>query len=182
MVAIGWDGFNGQAEFYKKNADDSRWKKHGFELPEWRQIDDGYILVCGEFRDARSWYNKLKVDLAGEDVRFRPHPFVSDLHGWPQAPGKKQDDIETALAGAKVCLTWDSIAGCDAALAGVPSVTYGEKSMAWDVSKPTYQSWLNDPQMPDREQWCNEIAYCQWSHQEIEDGDFWEHLKQRNVH
>jgi len=183
MVAIGWDGFNGDADFCLDNINDSRWKKHGFELPDWRQNDDGHILICGEFRDMTPWYNKLRNILPNDKVRFRPHPFVNKLYGWKQAPGERQDDIETSLKKANICITYDSIAGCDAALAGVPSVTYGPKSMAWDVSVKTYEEWIdlvaNYDVLPDRQEWCNRLAYCQWSHQEIKDGDFWEHLKVR---
>ena len=182
MVAIGWDGFNGDANFCLDNVDDTRWKKHGFELPEWR-YQDGHILVCGEFRDMRSWYKQLQEVLPNDEVRFRPHPFMTELYGWKQAPGKRQDDIETALADASICITYDSIAGCDAVLAGVPSITYGSKSMALDASITTYEEWIdliaNYEVLPDRQEWCNRIAYCQWSHQEIIDGDFWEHLKGR---
>jgi hypothetical protein len=184
MVAIGWDGFNGDADFCLNNTDDSRWKKHGFELPDWR-YQDGYILVCGEFRNMESWYKQLQEVLPKDEVRFRPHPFVDELYGWRKAPGKKQDDIETALAGASICITYDSIAGCDAVLAGVPSITYGPKSMASSASLKSYEEWIdllaNYELLPDRQEWCNRLAYCQWSHQEIIDGDFWEHLKGKAI-
>ena len=180
MVAIGWDGFNGDADFCLDDVDDSRWKKHGFEIPDWNMSGE-YILVCGEFRNMKPWYKQLQNILPKDEVRFRSHPFVNELHGWKKAPGKKQDDIKTALAGAGACITYDSIAGCDAVLAGVPSITYGPKSIAWDVSMKSYEEWIdliaNYDVLPDREDWCNRLAYCQWSHQEIMDGDFWEHLK-----
>lgn len=182
MVAIGWDGFNGDADFCLEDVeDDSRWNKHGFDIPDWKERD-GYILVCGEFRNTtpiKNWYKELRRVLPNENVRFRPHPFVTDLYGWEQAPGKRQDDIETALAGASVCISYDSIAGCDAVLAGVPSITYGPRSMAYDVSMKTYEEWIDGPTLLDRKDWCSRLAYCQWSHQEIKDGDFWEHLKGR---
>ena len=182
MVAIGWDGFNGDADFCLDSADDTRWEKHGFEIPNWQLKDKGYILVCGEFRDMTPWYKQLQTILPNDDVRFRPHPFVDALHGWQKAPGQKQDDIETSLAKAKLCITFDSIAGCDAVLAGVPSITYGPKSMAYNASMKSYEEW-NDgsPNLLDREEWCNRLAYCQWSHQEIKDGDFWNHLKIRHA-
>jgi hypothetical protein len=181
MVAIGWGGFNGDADFcLQPFMPDDRWKKHGFEIPEW-QDRDGYVLVCGEFRDMSSWYREIAGELEGEDVRFRPHPFVDKVPAaWKRAPGKKQDDIETALSGARVCITYDSIAGCDAALAGVPSITYGEKAMAKDVSYRTFAQYQAvNTSLPKQYPWACRLAYCQWSHDEIRNGEFWGHLRTR---
>lgn len=181
MVAIGWRGFNGDADFrLQPFMPDDRWKKHGFDIPEWNYDKDGYILVCGEFRDMANWYRSLDSFLPRNEVRFRPHPFVNVIPAaWEVAPGKRQDDIETALAGARVCITFDSIAGCDAALAGVPSITYGEKSMAWDVSYHTWEQYQEGSPLPKQYPWACRLAYCQWSHDEIRHGDFWGHLRSR---
>lgn len=181
MVAIGWNGFNGEADFcLEPFMDSDRWQKHGFVIPPWQYDRPGYVLVCGEFRDKSDWYRKLASELEGEDVRFRPHPFKTEVPAaWTLAPGKKQDDIETALSGAKVCITYDSIAGCDAALAGVPSITYGRKSMAWDVSYHTFAQYQMQTLLPKQLPWACRLAYCQWSHDEITNGAFWGHLRTR---
>lgn len=182
MVAIGWNGFNGEADFCLDSfVDSGRWQKHGWQIPEWQYDRNGYVLVCGEFRDMAEWYRQIASELPDEeDIRFRPHPFVNTVPAaWQQAPGQKQDDIETALEGARVCITFDSIAGCDAALAGIPSITYGRKSMAWDVS---YHSWVQYQArtlLPKQLPWACRLAYCQWSHDEITNGEFWGHLRTR---
>jgi hypothetical protein len=178
MVSIGWGGFNGDADFcLDPFMPDTRWKKHGFDIPHWLDRP-GYILICGEFRDMSPWYRQLSEELENEEIRFRPHPFTNILPAaWQLAPGKRQDDIETALAGAKACITFDSIAGCDAALAGVPSITYGRKSMAWDVSYHSLaQYYSSSVDLPRQHPWACRLAYCQWSHNEIKNGEFWEHL------
>jgi hypothetical protein len=185
MVAIGWDGFNVGADFCLPNAEDcpsDRWEKHGFELPPWN-FKSGYWLVCGEFRDMSSWYKEIKAATKHDRVVFRPHPFVpADYHGFPQAPPAGQDEIESVLAGAACCITYDSIAGCDAVLAGVPSITYGKNAMARDVSfKDLTEYRLSKTQTKDRTQWCNQLAYCQWSHDEIASGEFWQHLNSRRT-
>jgi hypothetical protein len=179
MVAIGWNGFNGDADFCLESfMPDDRWMKHGFEIPAWNYQKTGYVLICGEFRDMSSWYRELGAELEYEEVRFRPHPFVSTVPAaWPKAPGKRQDDIATALFGARVCITFDSIAGCDAALAGVPSITYGRKSMAWDVSYHSWTQYKTAALLPKQLPWACKLAYCKWSHDEIRSGEFWRHLR-----
>jgi len=178
MVAIGWKGFNGDADFsLQPFMPDDRWLKHGFQMPEWQEEKDGYVLICGEFRDMSNWYRSLDKELQGMNVRFRPHPFTNKIPAaWERAPGKLQDDIETALEGARVCITYDSIAGCDAVLAGVPSVAYGRKSMARPVSCSSWKEYLAGKALPKRLPWASRLAYCQWDHEEIENGDFWTHL------
>jgi hypothetical protein len=191
MVSIGWDGFNACGDFCLPDiAPADRWEKHGVELQSW-QDREGYVLVCGEYRATPHWDIRLKEDLAGESVRFRPHPFKAgeSIHGWLRPPGAVQDGIAESLAGARVCVTMDSIAGCDSVIAGVPTICYGPQAMAAPVS---FQNWrqymiakkhivesLDQEGMPDREPWARRLAYCQWDHDEITRGEFWEHLKVR---
>lgn len=186
MVAIGWNGFNGAADFnLDKQMPADRWQKHGHCLPGVRYGNpDGYVLVCGEFRECDKWYNTMREILAGEDVRFRAHPFKSgqSIPGWQDAPRAGQDDIESLFADCKAVITYDSIAGCDAVLAGVPHIAWGENSMARDVSFHSWRAFKEwektcDGYPFDVELWAERLAYCQWSHDEISNGEFWDHLK-----
>lgn len=187
MVAIGWNGFNAAADFcIEDEMPDDRWQKHGWELTTdvLNQVNgdpDGYVLVCGEFRETGKWIAALKDELDGEDVRFRSHPFKQDkVAGWQDAPQAGQDDIASLFPQCKAVVTYDSIAGCDAVLAGVPTICYGENAMARPVA---YRSWTefvsdkNPVRRIDVQEWANRLAYCQWSHDEISNGEFWDHLK-----
>ena len=59
-----------------------------------------------------------------------------------------------------------------------PVVNFDNGSMVWDLAMKDL-SQLNNPPTPDRTQWCNNTAYTQWLPYEIENGDAWDHLKQR---
>lgn len=181
MVAIGWDGFNGAADFcLEDDMPDDRWAKHGVALPEETiHNQEGYVLVCGEYRLMDQWYAQLAEELAGEDVRFRSHPFKKGAkHSFREAPFAGQDDIASLFPDVSVVVTYDSIAGCDAVLAGVPTIACADTSAARDVA---FHSWraYKDRAAPtlDIDVWANRLAYCQWSHDEISNGEFWEHLK-----
>ena len=190
MVAIGWDDFNGLADFCINDGDapSDRWEKHGWNIPfsireRAKGKEGGHILVCGEFRPMGNWYASLREELPQDKVRFRPHPFVAgqDVAGWKNAEVVGQDDLHRLLKKASVCVSFDSISGCDAVFSGVPSIAYGENSMARDVSWTSwtqYQAANVIPKM-EVEDWAHRLAYCQWSHAEITAGDFWEHLKIR---
>ena len=189
MVALGWDGFNGAANFMLQDEmPDDRWQKHGWELTTdvLHQVNgdpDGYVLVCGEFRDTAKWLAQLKIDLDGEDVRFRAHPFKNGENptDFPLAPPAGQDDIASLFPQCKAVVTYDSIAGCDAVLAGVPTICYGENAMARPVAFHNWAEFVDGDTGADVQAWANRLAYCQWSHDEISNGEFWDHLKSRVV-
>jgi hypothetical protein len=184
MVAIGWDGFNGAADFcLDKEMPADRWEKHGFDLATPATYDpDGPVLVCGEYRPMGQWYTTLREVLMGEDVIFRSHPFVKQsIKGWKDAPFAGQDDIASLFPTVRAVITYDSIAGCDAVLAGVPTVAWADTSMAHDVAFHSYAAlaqWEGFGDKPpfDVERWAHGLAYCQWSHDEISAGEFWDHL------
>jgi hypothetical protein len=104
------------------------------------------------------WKRERYVDCAGAGipVRFRPHPLVctSPL------------PLEADLAGARVALTFSSNAGVLSALYGVPTAAWDERSMATAVSGKSV-TWSGTP---DRADWRNRLAWCQWSKAEMESG------------
>lgn len=183
-VAIGWDGFNGKAEFYNHGMSNDRWEKHGVPVQPWRETTrDGQVLVLGEFRQMGKWYQKVDADIRASHwknfpIVYRPHPFRAGERqcGWAPAPGKPQDDIETALNKAALCITYDTIGGIDALINGVPTVAYGQYSMA----RPIAASKIMDVfYLRDRAAWLNDLAYAQWHYGEIADGSFWGHIGTR---
>lgn len=187
MVAIGWDGFNGAADFC--TTDDmpaDRWELHGKQQLGRCSVfgdPDGHVLVCGEFRPMDNWYSTLREILAGEKVQFRSHPFVKQtITGWEDAPHVGQDDIASLFPTVRAVITYDSIAGCDATLDGVPTIAWSDTSMARDAAFHSWRAFTEwektcDGYPYDVEQWAHRLAYCQWSHDEISSGAYWEHLQ-----
>ena len=53
-------------------------------------------------------------------------------------------------------------------MAGVP-VFVGPDSLAYDVGNSNLAK-INNPSMPDRTQWLNDIAYTEWTIEEISTG------------
>ncbi len=184
MVAIGWDGFNTAADFMPTGSYD-RAAKHflKFDLQPWKLSAKGYVLVCGDYGVKTRWLmDQVEQIPAYEKVVYRPHPADGQSSDWIKSTGWKidnhgQDDIRLALEGAKACVTDTSIAGCESALAGVPTIA-GRYSMARPVSFDSYQSFLESrTELPSRVEWLRDLADAQWDHKEIRTGEFWEHLK-----
>jgi hypothetical protein len=140
-------------------------------MQPWR-VGQGYALLIGQvYGDAavrninfEAWVRDRTAELQslGWDVKFRPHPLAR----------RSRASLAQDLAGAGMCVTYNSTSGVEAVLAGVPTVTLDEGAMAWDVSSHS----LHDLACPARETWAHNLAWTNWTLDEIAAGIPWEHL------
>ena len=82
------------------------------------------------------------------------------------------------LAGARVCVGFNSNALTDAVIEGVPTYSLDPSSMAYPVSNK-YIRDIESPQTFDRTQWLYNLGYTQWREDEIAHGMPWQHLSKR---
>lgn len=144
----------------------------GVKLIERMHNADGYVLICGQVKcdaavmgiDYPRWIAEQidKYSARGERVKFRPHPKEPDYYG--VSPSMLLDGtLDDALAGAKFIVCYNSNAGHDALIAGVPVVC--------DPIAPYYElSGEVIPSMDDRLKYFSRCAYGQWRRCEIETG------------
>lgn len=177
-TSLAWNGLNGRATFPEYPADSSRFEKH-FSMQPWKQGGD-YVLIAGQVPGDASlqginlmpWYTdaaRKAREAYGLPVLFRPHPQVA-ARGYKQKPGHTEPSTGTlaeALAGAAVVITWNSNTGVDSVLAGVPTVTGDEGSMAREVTGHE----IGEMVRPDREAWAHRLAWRQWTMDEIVSGE-----------
>lgn len=184
FISLGFNGLNGHAEFHAKDMPGDRWAKHGVPVAPWKTGGD-YVLVMGQLRGDQSlsgcpnyprWLAAAceKAKAYGLPVYFRPHPLQREVDK-VDAPRHK-GTLEEALAGAAAAIAWNSNSLVDAALAGVPVIAGDKGSMAWPVAAHEIGAELI---RPDRTQWLHDLAYCQWTHEEIATGEAWAHLGKR---
>jgi len=166
--SLGFNGLNGRATFPK--APDGERFNDLFPgvMRSWKD-KPGYALVIGQCpgdaalagTNIDNWVATITDSVPG--TKYRPHPSVT-------APAASLDDD---LSGARCCITYNSNAGVMAVMAGVPTITMDRGAMAWNVSSHNPQFSL----MTDRDEWAHDMAYSQWTLQEIEQGLAWEHLQ-----
>lgn len=184
-TSLGFDGLNGRARF-PRAVDNDRWNRNfGSVMKPWKREGD-YAVVMGQVRgdaslrnvDIGAWYEeavsaiKAKWDIP---VLFRPHP---NDYWIPPALEGQIDKVGFGLLGptldrATIVATFNSNSGVDAVLAGVPTITKDIGSMAWPVSSQDYVKRLAPP----RTAWAAQLAYCQWTDEEMATGLAWEHLE-----
>ncbi|MEM7559939.1 MAG: hypothetical protein AAF394_12535 [Planctomycetota bacterium] len=184
---VGWNGLNGRAQYFNRNSRSDRWQNLGTELAPWRE-EGNHVVLCGQVpwdasvqhTDHRRWCQataSFLVDNSTRPVRFRPHPLQRDAIPM-EIPGVELSEAETLtedLQDAWAVVTFNSNAGVEATLGGVPAFVADAGAMGYGVLCNDLK-WINDPPIPQRDQWLCDLAYTQWTLEEIAAGDAFGHL------
>ena len=185
-TSVGFDGLNGRADFRNAGKDSARWDALLAEhMQPWFEPGTGdFVLVMGQVPGDAALGNTnidrwasatcAQIRAKGLPVRFRPHPLAGSrsaaLSAIPRADGPLLECLERAMW----VVTFNSNSGVDAVLHGVPAVAMDQGAMAWPVTGRV--PWAQPP-MPDRTRWAAEMAWTQWTLEEIKRGDAWDHLR-----
>lgn len=180
--SLGWNGLNGRADFRGVRDDGgARFREHfGHLMQPWRETPGKYVLLVGQVpgdaslqgRDLSSWYTVSAVTARAAynmPVLFREHP-EARKRGINRNPAytnpSKAETLAQALADAHVVITFNSNTAVESVLAGIPTVTADEGSMARSVT--AHQTSMRVA--PDRERWAAQLAWKQWTLTEIARG------------
>jgi len=190
------NGINGSGYFGPTGNDDRRRKN--LNLKPWKQGNK--IIICGQhpksqqwknMPDPNQWLSKVVTDIRNvtdREILVRPHPrvplnytgyepFVS-VHYPNKIPGTYDSfDFDNALQDAWAVVNWNSNPATVAVLGGIP-VFVGPDSYAAPVGNLDW-SKIENPIMPDREQWANDLAYTEWTVEEIALGEPLDRLASR---
>jgi hypothetical protein len=171
LVSSSWDQSNGEALSGPKRPAD-RWLGLGIELLPWTDRD-GYTLILGQlpgdlavpdnYTSVLMGMRKAASEHYGK-VRMRPHPLVE----------VQQRSLSDDLGGAERAITWCSTSAVEAVIAGVPTITFHPSAIAWPV---TSHALGDPPYLGERDQWCYDLAYRQWSLEALANGEAWEHIR-----
>ena len=183
---VALDGLNGLGYFGNANSPPDRWKKLGTEIKPWRtKPKNAYILVCGQVpwdasvqhTDHIAWCQETVARIEGLEmpVRFRPHPLVKGKVNF--GLDESDREYEEDLAGASAVVTFNSTSGALAALEGVPIFALDPGSIAYPIANHEItRELLENPDRKDREQWAYDLAYAQWTAEEMETGQPWRQI------
>ena len=198
-----WDDAKWGFEHITDDRSKKVFNRNGYD-PDlaWKQ-DGEYILLCMQKvgdaslrgADVFAW-TKDTVDQirkhTNRKIIVRPHPLyrkaeqlnklketvlrVSDVH-WQEADLRQPGFVPIAeqLKKAWCTVTYSSGTGIDSVINGVPNVACDTGSMVYDVSTKDI-SEIENPYRSEKKIWANKIAHCQWSIDEFESGECWEHV------
>ena len=186
---VGIDGINRDAYFGPSSNSSDRVRLLGLQVKPWRK-EGKYILLCGQHDKSLQWKDMPRmsqwvIDIVTEIrkysdrmIKFRPHPrcrldsieayLPNVLRQEPVQLIGTYDDFDMSFEDVWATISWSSNPGIHSVINGVPAYT-GPSSLAYDVSMQDL-STIEDPILPDREQWLNDYAWTEFTVEEIEQG------------
>jgi len=192
---VGLNGINRDGNLGPKGNDNSRAKLLGLELQPWRpNIDKAeYIVLCGQHDKSLQWQGmpplgkwvsdtmKAIRKVTSRPIVWREHPRAPlqylevqykdvikeppvKLQGTYDSYDQRFDALDWAV------ISYSSNMGPHAIIRGKPAFV-GESSLAWDVGNDINNlENIENPIMPDREQWLNDYAWTEYTIEEISEG------------
>lgn len=178
--SVGWGRPGEWPGYCCTNSPPDRWEKLGLRLGI-PPAQGRYTLICGQIPhdtnvqdvDYDEWlYAECEGALKCTPVLFRNHPKRRDMPRLPKYVEVSERSLVDDLSEAHICVAWNSNALVDASLAGVHAIARGPRSMAWHIFPGRCLA-------TSRQQWANDLAYCQWTLEEMCEGLPWLHLTQK---
>ena len=198
-----WDDAEWGFEHITDDRSSKVFKRNGYDPDKEWKTDGDYILLCMQKvgdaslrgKDIFAWTEQTVKDIrqsTGRQIIVRPHPLYrkktqhakckQTVCGYPNVHWQEADvtqkgfvPIQEQLQNAWCTVTYSSGTGIDAVINGVPNIACDTGSMVYEVSSNNVSDVV-DPFRGDKKSWTNKIAHCQWSIDEFESGECWEHV------
>lgn len=187
-----WDGFhkialNGRHPtdyFQQKPKGPERFLHHGLTIAPWRKAGRHIVVVGMSAKAATAeglrphqWetetINRLR-EITDRPIIYRPKPNWLEAKPIPGTVYGKGPALEQHLLDCHAVVAHHSNAAVDALLAGVPCICPG--GVASVLSGHELEQ-IEDPPMPDgREQFAYDLAWTQWSVEEMQNGLCYQYL------
>lgn len=185
---VGVNGVNGSAQFGTKGMGPERAEKLGLKLTPWRR-DGEHIVIATQHHNSQQWSGQPPVQRwiqetvstirqhSDRPIIVRSHPRASISMSLPgvtlQSPQHIPDtydcyDFSSVLDRAWAVVNWNSNPGIESTIHGVPAFV-GPDSLAAPVANQDL-ACIENPRLLDRQQWLNDLAYTEWTLDEIVQG------------
>jgi hypothetical protein len=194
---VGLNGINRDAYFGDKDNDRTRADNLGLVCKPWRSNGD-FILVCGQHDKSLQWQNMPRMSnwflntydeirkYTQRPIVFRPHPRCRLEHierglknvyrQEPQHVNGTYDDFDMGFSNVWATVSYSSNPGTHSCINGVPAFV-STHSLAYDVGNDIdFLYDIENPLMPDRQQWLNDYAHTEYTIEEISHGIPLNHL------
>lgn len=85
------------------------------------------------------------------------------------------DGLYRDFSNAWAVVGFNSNALTESICEGIPTFSLCPSAMSWECSNKSLTN-LESPEYFDRQQWLNNLSYCQWREDEVAEGKMWRHL------
>lgn len=174
---IGVNGINLGAYCVNTDKDASRINSFGLTLDPWRTGDN--IIICGQHDKSQQWQGNKPLDQWVNDtviklrkhttrpIKLRPHPRCP-IRNIPGIQIDTTTPFKDDLKNAWAVVNWNSNPGIESIIHGVPAFV-GPTSLASPVANIDLAN-IENPLLPDRQQWFNNLAWTEWTQEEMSAG------------
>lgn len=189
---VGWGGLNGRADFKNVQCRGDRFRKLGVPVAAWRTSGE-HVVLCGQIpwdaavQDSNhvQWCQETALQisrLTSRPIIFRPHPLQPEAVDMSTAPVKRSTKATLLedLVNAWAVVTYNSNAGVESALEGIPAFVADRGAMGYSILNHDLTK-IETPAMADRQSWLANLAYTQWTLDEIADGLAIHHLFEKHL-
>lgn len=164
-----------------------RLARFGIDVKPWR-LSGRHILVAGMSDKSAAtrglapyeWERKIIAELGRRTERpiwYRPKPSWLAARPLPGARfSPPSEPLEVALRNCWAVVTLHSNVAVDALAEGIP--VYCEQGVGSAISMPSLDMIESPPQPVDRIGFLADIAWCQWSAEEMRSGICWRYLRE----
>lgn len=184
--------FYNKNNYANTNSDATKWLQIsstlGIAAEPWRTTGD-HVLICLQ-RDG-GWSMK-GIDMlqwtmdtvqavrshTQRPIVIRPHPKhkinLSKMISQPKiSQSTEGSSLSQDLTGAWAAVFCNSSSSVAAALAGIPVFAYDDDCVSWKIANHDIQR-IEDPVMPDRTQWLNDLSAAHWTDTESQQGKIYQ--------
>jgi hypothetical protein len=188
---VGFNGINRDGYFAVVGNDNGRSNDLGLLLKPWRTTGN-FILICGQHDKSLQWQNMPPMSNwfleTYDEIRkhterpilFRPHPRcqlphiergLKNVHRQqPRKISGSYDDYDMDFNDIWATISYSSNPGIHSILNGVPAFV-GTSSLAYAAANDIdFLHDIEQPFMPDRQQWLNDYAHTEYTLEEIAQG------------
>ena len=188
---VGLNGINRDAYFGEQDNDRTRADHLGLVCKPWRS-DGDFILVCGQHDKSLQWQNMPRMSnwfletydeirkYTQRPIVFRPHPRcrlehiergLKNVHRQePNHIANTYDDFDMGFSNVWATVSYSSNPGPHSCINGVPAFV-STHSLAYNVGNDIdFLHDIENPMMPDRQQWLNDYAHTEYTIEEISQG------------
>ena len=145
------------------------WSMRGLNLMEW--LDNTVTQIRK--------YSNRPIRLRWHPGDWKNFPGSIDLSKFNAVISPQERHITEDLRSCWAVVCHNSTPSSVAIIEGIPAFITDDPGycQAGDVAN-TDLSKIEDPGMPDREQWIRKLAQCHWSFEDVRSGRCWAHMRQ----
>ena len=188
---VGLNGINRDAYFGEQDNDRTRADSLGLVCKPWRSNGD-FILICGQHDKSLQWQNMPPMSnwflniydeirkYTERPIVFRPHPRcrldhiergLKNVHRQePNHIANTYDDFDMGFDNVWATVSYSSNPGPHSCINGVPAFV-STHSLAYSVGNDIdFLYDIENPMMPNRQQWLNDYAHTEYTIEEISQG------------